>query len=362
MLTLDEQIARLADHAEQAAIAAEGSAEGRGVVVDLNHRHQRRRRWVAIAAVGTAAAGVVGLMVVPRWVAPESPAATVPPAASTAAPATNPAATVFPESTAPRPTRFPALPAGDPRDGTVTGGYSGRSVGGFDGPVGSAVALVARIAGDEIVDGVQIEVLAEQRPWITDISDSRGTVTVGGREYDVWEERGSPVIRWLVDRDDPRVKISGIDPDAYLTLLGTLPVRDIVVDGGTVGFNVTPPPGWEVVVAPTPRLPSWIQPQMIVPAPGGGEPFSVDVSLAPDLPGWGSVHRLRRVDVNGVEGWITEEAAYIVFWPLGGGEWATAVAGTSVDDALELARSVEFVDEATWRERYDVGPEDMPVP
>jgi hypothetical protein len=26
-----------------------------------------------------------------------------------------------------------------------------------------------------------------------------------------------------------------------------------------------------------------------------------------------------------------------------------------------LARSIEFVDEATWRERYDVGPEDMAV-
>ena len=56
------------------------------------------------------------------------------------------------------------------------------------------------------------------------------------------------------------------------------------------------------------------------------------------------------------------EDASAVYWALGDGEFAWAMSSTSAEDALDLARSVEFVDEATFRERYDVGPDDMPLP
>ncbi len=128
MLTLDEQIARLADHAEEVATAAaaadpdgvtHGAIELRGTVSDLD-AHRRRRRWMLAVAAAVVLVGAMGVTLAPRWIEPDEPVATVP---EVTEPPT------FPESTASRPSRFPVLPADDPREQSVGGNYSGLSFG-----------------------------------------------------------------------------------------------------------------------------------------------------------------------------------------------------------------------------------------
>ncbi len=71
---------------------------------------------------------------------------------------------------------------------------------------------------------------------------------------------------------------------------------------------------------------------------------------------------LRRVDIDGTEGWLDVDVASAVYWSPGDGQYAFAMSPASGEAALDLARAVEFVDEATWRERYDVSADDMPLP
>ena len=78
----------------------------------------------------------------------------------------------------------------------------------------------------------------------------------------------------------------------------------------------------------------------------------------------GNVGALDRVDINGQPGWVNDTGSVVV-WQVDDTTWARAVS-LQVGDAVALAESVTFVDEATWTEMYDpqpapTGPEFVPI-
>lgn len=367
MLTLDEQIARLADHAEQAAIAATAAASESVVVrFDDRRRSPHRRPWLLAAAASVVAIGLAAVALVPRWAEPEPPAATVPPVPTTAPPSIPPSTLPTTEPpqpvwSGPRPTVFPALPEGDPRNRSAEPVSGYRSIGSIDRSVASSASLVGRVVGDELVEGAMVQVLESPIDLGSGFHEV-DPVTVAGRIYDAWRaDGGSPVQTTLVDRDDPRIRVSGVDPVGFLGLLGSPPTTRIDVSDGVVDVELAElPTGWTMIVPPAPAPPRTLIAQLILQSSDSPEGDFVGVGMIPELPFVGSSVPMRRVDVNGTEGWMTQEAAFAVYWAAGDGTFALAVVATA-DGALELARAIEFVDEATWRERYDVGPEDMAV-
>lgn len=381
MLTLDEQIARLADHAEAAATASAAAAPDLVVEHDAGRRRSPLGRpWVLAAAASVVAIGIAAVAVAPRWVEPDDPFGTVPEPTqptqpgvvptstvpSTSPPVTEPAdGPALPPSDVPRPTLFPALPATDPRNAGVTATYGFRSVGPGNG-VASSTALIGKmiddaVTDDALVEGVMVSVLEAPIPPDAG-SDEIDPVTVAGRTYDARRaEGGNPVLITLVDTDDPRIHVTGRDPAAFLDGLGVPPVDGITSVGGVVEFELSPPPaGWTVIVPPTSAPPQALVAGLTLSPAEGVESDYVGVGLIPELPLVGTGQRLRRVDIDGTEGWIPIDAPFTVYWPAGDGVLAWAFSPTA-DGALALARSVEFVDEATWRDRYDVGPDDMPI-
>lgn len=380
MLTLDEQIARLADHAEAAATAAAASPNpAADLVVGPAVRRRpssQRPRWVLAAAASVVAIGVAAVAVAPRWVEPDDPFGTVPEPSQPSQPGVAPTSTVpstteptdgpvLPASDVPRPTRFPALAASDPRDAGATTTYGFRSVGPGSG-VASSTALVGKMIDDALIDdavveGVMVSVLEAPVPPDAG-SDEIDPVTVAGRTYDARRaEGGNPALTTLVDRKDPRIHVVGRDPATFLERMGVPPVAGITFDDGVVEFELSPPPaGWTVIVPPISAPPRALVAGLTLAPADGVESDYVGVGLIPELPLVGTGMQVRRVDIDGTEGWISTDAPFSVYWPAGDGTLAWALSSTA-DGALELARSVEFVDEATWRERYDVGPDDMPV-
>lgn len=78
----------------------------------------------------------------------------------------------------------------------------------------------------------------------------------------------------------------------------------------------------------------------------------------------GNVGALDRVDINGQPGWVNDTGSVVV-WQVDDTTWARAVS-LQVGDAVALAESVTFVDEATWADLYDpqpapTGPEFVPI-
>lgn len=77
------------------------------------------------------------------------------------------------------------------------------------------------------------------------------------------------------------------------------------------------------------------------------------------LPALAIVGTLTPVDINGLSGWISSTAGNAVIWEPEPGTFATVAGTPSPDEALAIARSVRFVDEATWQQFYDVAPPDL---
>jgi hypothetical protein len=302
------------------------------------------RGTLVLVAAAVVALVIGALVLTPRWQEPEAPAGSIPVPTTSLVRAAG-------DQWAARPLLFPAVPGDDPRFQNASGNYAGRS--GLES-VSIASALISRVDAGVMVDAVWLRVFAE--PPVATFAGSRSEpVTIDGLEFERITDTGFrldhvPIIT-LLRRGTPTIAVSGFDPAALVEAVG-LPVIDASVStDGRAGFVLGRlPAGYEVIVEPAAGpLGSWT-PQLLVGDATGEQP-SVEVTLDSQLPFAAMADQQHAVDVNGVRGWINSRDAYSLQWPLDDGSWASAVAFTE-NDTIDLARSVEFIDESTWQARY----------
>jgi hypothetical protein len=255
---------------------------------------------------------------------------TTPPSPRTVEAITALPARVIPLATSlPRPDVFPALPVGDERD-VMFANYSGIS---FEAP-DAVAALVARVNGNRLEDGIRIETARE-----------------GTNEADP----GSSTTATVALPSDPRVSITGLDPATFLEEAGAnFATADWSGDVGKLVIDSQMlPDGYEIIVEPGPvRRAGSLRVGMAV-KHGAGDGVGISVELDNPLLFLAVSFNLERVDINGIAAWQAPPG--IITWRVSTTTWVSVARNTDPEAALRIARDLEFVDEATWRERYRVG-------
>lgn len=321
------------------------------------------RSWRPIMAIAaaTVAVAVGGLALIARSPADDEVPATVPPPVSTTAISTAPPADLGTNPLLPE--VFPALPSDDPRNATAAAAYSGFVSFGTT-QAGRAVnvgrAIIGRLDSGELLDPMSVSVYADADDIA--FATTGDQVVIDGIGYERHRVGTSPVQRTLVLRGATDAVITGADPEAFVAAAQGIPVTDATLtpDGG-VTFSLTPlPDGYDVIVEPV-TFPS---PSPVVDLMFGSEADDsfgrVATGRLSDLLLHVTGTSFRQVDVNGIPGWASQPPAGtvgLVIWKVAPDTWATSI-GPTPTAALDVARSVTFVDEATWQATYDVARPD----
>jgi hypothetical protein len=252
----------------------------------------------------------------------------------------------------PFPDRFPLVPAGDARAAAATANYAGQV--GWDNP-SSAEALVAHLNGDTMTGAIELQVLASFDS--STLSIPTATVNLAGTDMTIYAAGGTPTLKTVVLPGSPALAVTGVDPVSFLETAGGFPILEPRLGSdGEVTFAVgNLPDGYEVVVPPS-RLPLGSV-SAVTQAPDGdnGDGISAWVDVHNPLPAYAMVGDMQRVDINGVSGWMRDRGpGSPVLWQVSPTTWAYIGGAPTVDDAVAFARSLTFVDEATWRAHYNV--------
>jgi hypothetical protein len=322
------------------------------VAVQSDATEGRVGRPMRRALVGIAAAIVLFAGLAPRWLSTEPGTDTPNDSGAPVASAVPP----LPDVSAPllHPDRFALIPAGDPRAAASTGNYGAQL--GWDNPP-SSEALVARVAGDTMTGAIQLRVFASFDNSTLSIPAS-ATVNVAGTDMKLYIEFGTPTLKTVVLPGTPALAATGLDPVSFLESSRGFPILGPRIGtDGEVTFAVGElPEGYELVVSPS-RLPRGSY-DAVTRAPDGdhADGLTALVDVHNPLPPYAMIGDMRRVDINGVSGWMRDEGpGSPVIWQVSPTTWAYTGGATTVDDAVAFARSLTFVDEATWRSRYNVG-------
>lgn len=312
--------------------------------------------------LGAAAAGVIligGLAIAQRPESDQAPAAQpLNPAPASEVPA--PPATVAELPTpALRPDVYPVVSDGYPNAETASASWGGQL-----GSTGTTVAeaLVAHVDSSALSDGYQLSVRSADDGVF---AGTRQAARVAGLDVQVWVENGSPALTTVVLAGSPTLEVTGQDPMRFIEDAGGFPITGARIDSnGNVTFAVgTLPLGYEVVVPPSPLPLGSIDASTRVADDDGGDGLAVWVQVRNPLISYAQVGDLRQVDINGTMGWMSDNGpGSPVMWPASSTTWALVGGATNADVALEFARSVDFVDEDTWTERYDVETAIFPQP
>ena len=304
------------------------------------------------ALVGIAAAIVLIAGLVPRWLSSE-PGAETPNDSGLPVESTVPS---LPDLFAPsmHPDQFALIPADDPRASASTAYYGNQAS--WDNPP-SAEALVARLNGDTMTGAIQLQVLASFDSSTLSIP-AAATINVAGTDMKLYVEGGTPALKMVVLPGTPALAVTGVDPVSFLESSKGIPILEPRVGAdGEVTFAVGKlPDGYELVVPPA-RLPRGSY-NAVTQAPDGdgGDGITAWVDVHNPLPAYAIVGDMQRVDINGVSGWMRDRGpGSPVIWQVSPTTWALIGGATTADDAVAFARSLTFVDEATWRSRYNVG-------
>jgi hypothetical protein len=317
-----------------------------GVSVGRVPRPMRR------ALVGIAAAAVLFAGLVPRWLSTEPGVEApddsgVPVESTTSIVPALPGSVLFPD-------RFPLVRADDPRAAASTANYGGQV--GWDNPP-SSEALVARLNGDTMTGAVQLQVLTS----FDDSIFSRGapeSINIAGTDMKLYVQGGTPTLKTVVLPGELTLAATGLDPVSFLESSGGFPILTgprVAIDG-VVTFAVGDlPDGYELVVGPSGFPLGSVSAVTQAPDGDGGDGISAWVDVHNPLPAYASVGDLQRVDINGVSGWMRDQGpGSPVLWQVSPTTWAYVGGAPTADDAVAFARSLTFVDEATWRARYNV--------
>jgi hypothetical protein len=265
-----------------------------------------------------------------------------------------------------RPDRFPMLPASDPRASLTTAMDGGQM--GWNNPTG-AQALVAKVSGDSMTEAVNLSVVASlDTSLLVPPSDYPGppiplpeAITIAGVVMTIYPTPGSPDVKSVVAPGNPTLVAYGRNAVAFLQAAGGFPIVGPRIDSeGEVTFELGRLPDTFEVVIPPRRLPlGSISASTNAPDGDDGDGITVFVAVDGPLVGLAPSQDLHRVDINGAEGWMgTPGPGAALLWPVSETTWAAVAGASTADAALEFARAVTFVDEATWRERYHVAEPD----
>ena len=312
--------------------------------------------------VGAAAAGVVlvgGLAIAQRPQGEPAPVGQSPisaPSTQVSAASTVPTVAEL-SSPALEPDVYPVVPETYPNAELASAMWGGQ-LGWNASP--SAEALVARLDGNTLTDGIQLSVHSDSAEAFAGEAQA---AQVAGISVEVYVENGSPALTTVVLPGSPALAVTGQDPIRFLEDAGGFPIAGARIDStGAVTFAVgTLPAGYEVIVPPSQLPIGSVDASTRVPDDDGGDGLAVWVEVRNPLISWAQAGQLTRVDVNGTTGWMIDSGpGSPVIWPASPTTWALVSGATNADIALEFARSVEFVDNATWTQRYDVEPTNFP--
>lgn len=364
-MSIDERLRHLADHIDAELAGDPAARPGRAPVVALARRGSAARRPRLVAA----AAAVLVLGGAGVTVAWWNHAAA--PASGPAAPPLDGEQTPVPAATGPvpaeqrplHPTAFPVVEhqidgASDPQ-----GSYGMIA---WDNPR-AVEAFIAQVSAATMTGGIDIQAVAGTRAdaeqHFSEVGSTHETVQVWGRGADVYTPvHGDPLVPVVaLDSEVPGVTLwfSGLDPLAVLStadeFVHVVEVPDTRDDGlpFTIELGALPD-GYQVVTAPTMAANGAVYGTLSVNDLPSVEGNLVQVMTTDPLGGIANAGTMHRVDVNGVEGWMFDGPGHDVIWPVDDVTVATVSGSATADEALSVARAVTFVDEATWRARYDV--------
>jgi hypothetical protein len=257
----------------------------------------------------------------------------------------------------PLPDVFPALALDDPRNEDAQGFYSQISP--HNG--GRTSALIARQNGDLLTDGIEISAFSDRAvdEALAAGGSNRPQAIHGVRVYNMVEP-GDPALTTAIVPGQPAIAYRGLDPIGFLTDAG-LDVATATVSSdddtgtATVDLNlVNVPDGFEVIVEPETLALGAVAATLHLQAGDTADGTGITTQLASPLIALASSGDVQAVDINGAPGWITAGPGYVVTWQVGTHTWASVGGNATSDASLELARAAQFVDEASWRARYDV--------
>ena len=363
LLSEDTQLSSATDRPSSLTEEPQMLALARSETIESRSRMPRWR------LVGAAAAGVLlvgGLAIAQRPQDEPAPAAQSPiPAPAAQPPVPAPGAEVSAPSTtvaelatpALEPDAYPVIPDAYPNAKLASARWGGQL--GWNGSP-SAEALVARLEGDTVTDGLQLSVRSNPADAFAGEAQAMQLV---GLEVQVYVENGSPALTTVVLPGSPTLAVTGQDPIGFIEDAGGFPIAGARIDSnGNITFAVgTLPTGYEVIVPPSQLPIGSVDASTWVPDDDGGDGLAVWVEVRNPLISYAQVGELTRVDVNGTTGWMIDSGpGSPVMWPASPTTWAMVSGATNADIALEFARSIDFVDKDTWIEWYGVQPTNFP--
>jgi hypothetical protein len=332
-----------------------GSATGSGDVEtplepstegSSNRSRVRRRSTVGAAAV-LVAMGLFGLVIANRATIDE-------PTPPSAAPDD---ATI--EAAIPEPAVFPIVgEQAGPND------FGNFSMAGRENPE-RINALVARRDGNELNDGLWITLTltapadAPPPPAGTAPAEAVGeqVFDIHGRTADVWTGPFEVPVQHVRFHGDPVLEVTGVDALAFMQAAGPDAVR-MVSTGAEPPFALQVgdlPAGYELIIEPFRERLGSLGASISVGNTDATEGNYVGVSLTNPLAATAAYNdTLTSVDINGQPGWLGSGPGNYLIWEPAPGTYATAGATNSPDESIALARSVQFVDRATWQTFYDI--------
>lgn len=308
--------------------------------------------------IGAAAAGVIlvgGLTIAQRQQGDPAPVAQAPTPPATAVAVPRPAVADLP-APALRPDVFPVIPDTYQNADLVSAVWGG--------PIGGtgavpAEGLVALVDGDTISNALQLSVVSETAgaPYAP-----AATAQVAGLDVEIYVENGTPTFTTVVLPGSPALAVTGQDPIGFIEDAGGFPIDGARIDSnGNATFAVGDlPAGYEVIVPPSQLPVGSVNAAIRFPV---GNDLAIWADVRNPLINWAQAGQLRQVDINGTLGWTTDSGPRaFVIWPASPTTWAMISGATNADLAVDLARTVTFVDEATWSERYEVEAGPSPTP
>lgn len=317
------------------------------IVVPLGRR-TAPRRWLAWAAA--IAVVVVGGAVVAQRRAPDPIDEASPPSALAVPDASVPEQAqgdTLPTGGPTWPPLFPSLDPDDP-DAAVVSAAHGQF--GLRNPLKTS-SVVGRLEGGALTDLAIISALdaAEFDSSMAPLYEPPVQHVVDGVTVTVYTGTDPSWPTTAIVSGEPTeldISVTAADPVSVIETLGVELATATTDQNGWPTLRLAPlPPGYVALDDPAVEEPGRSWPILT----WGDADRSVSVQSGP--PPVDITHDLMATEFGGMPAWFDPTSGTLM-WRLQPGVWASVTVDGGLDDALELAARIRFVDQATWRQRY----------